>query len=478
MKRREFIHGSFLASLAAGLSSGIPHLALGQACPVADLPRNLVNVMLQGGADLRFLFVPSPLHLNSNYVDAFWAARRGLYESEYNSYQEMFDNEYLLTTDPGGDFQFGIYKRCSWLHSEFEAGRVAVISNAHCSLNRKHDQSILNADAGEPSLKHLVFDRNGWGGRLAEAMDGQPNVVELGQSVSVFSKGSNSADRLEKVIHAENMRDMALSGVDTGVPAYHRRNVLARALHAWYNARGIEVPQEKPADWPYHAFFKHREVLQTFGISVQERINLCGELPNELQALLLNNEEFTQQCKNLFDACQMPDVLNMRVMSMNYGGWDTHDNEYLEIGNNLEDLFGADGGFATTLPQIETIPYLNRPAREQLVFYFASDFGRQLVANGSRGTDHGRGTYSLLMGNAVHGGVYGEMFPEMEIYPDTDDQIPLKTPGADIRGQTSTERILACACDWVQPGTSTTVFPGASASGIETPGLLDNLLDT
>lgn len=477
MRRREFIHHSLLASAAAGLGGGLPSFVLGAACPVSDLPRTLVNVMLQGGADLRFLFMPAPSHPDTDYVNMLWSARRGLYDNAYNSYQEMFDNEYLLTQDQGGGFEFGIFNGCGWLQSEFNAGHVAVIANAYCSRNRQHDQSILNADAGIPSLEQLSFDRNGWGGRLSEYMDGQPNVVELGQSVSVFSKGSTPGARLNKVIHAEDMRDMALRGIDPQSPASSQHNVLARALHAWYNARGIEVQQEKPPEWPFHTFFSHREVLQNFGLQVKQRIDECGDLPLQLQSLALNNEGFAQQCKNLYDACQMPDVLNMRVMSMSYGGWDTHDNQYLELSNNLDDLFGANGGLATALPQISSIPYLEQPAVDNLVFYFASDFGRQLVANGTAGTDHGRGTYSLLMGNAVQGGVYGEMFPAQEANPDANNLVPLQTPGADIEGKTSTERILARASDWAQEGTSAFVFPDATTSDIEVPGLLDGLLD-
>jgi len=476
MRRREFIQQSMLASIAAGLTSSLPLHALAESCPVTDLPRSLVNVMMKGGADFRFLFMPSPSHPDSSYLNSIWSARRALYDGAYNSYQEMFDSEYLPTVDQGSGFEFGIFKRADWLQSEFEAGRVAVVANAYCSLNRQHDQSILNANAGEPALSQLNFDRNGWGGRLVEELDDQPNVVELGQSISVFSKGSIPGARFSNVIHAEDMRDMALTGVDPESPPGNRRNVLARALHSWYDVRAVEVKQEKALDWPYHTYFEHREALQAFGLTVQQRMEACGDLPVELQELAINDEEFALQCRNLYDACQLPDVLNMRVMSMSYGGWDTHKNEYVAIGGNLDDLFGAAGGLATTLPLIGDLPYADRPARDNLVFYFASDFGRQLRANGANGTDHGRGTYSLLMGNSVRGGVYGEMFPAQEVNPDNEGLIPMQTPGADIEGKTSTERILARACDWTQTGASSIVFPGASTAGIETPGLLDDLL--
>ena len=67
-------------------------------------------------------------------------------------------------------------------------------------------------------------------------------------------------------------------------------------------------------------------------------------------------------------------------VAINYGGWDTHDNESAEIGANLGDVFGSGGGLDTALTAIESLPAAAQPPSDQLVFYFASDFGRQLVA--------------------------------------------------------------------------------------------------
>lgn len=476
MNRREFIYHAAVTSAAAGMAGGLPLSVLGSGGTRTDLPRSLVNVMLHGGADFRYMLMPAPSHPGGAYVEAIWSARRSLYGADYGSYAEMFDHEYLLASDPFTGLEFGIHERCGWLHGEFAAGRVAIVANAYCSRNRRHDQSILNADAGEPDLAQLNFDRDGWGGRLVEAIGGTANVVELGQSVSVFGKGSTPGARLERVVHAQDTRNMELAGVDGEISPGSRRNVLARALHAWYKARGPEVALEHGPEWPFHTFFQHHASLQEFGLAVRQRMEQCGPLPAQLQELALNREEFAQQCKNLYDACQMPDVLGSRVLSMNYGGWDTHDNEAVEMGGNLEDLFGASGGLAVTVPLIGSLPYLEQPAHEQLLFYFASDFGRQLRSNGAAGTDHGRGTYALLMGYAVRGGIYGELFPEREINPDGGGRVPMDTPGADIEGLTSTEHILAGACGWVSPGASKTVFPGAASAGIEKPGLLDSLV--
>ena len=486
MKRRDLLHNGLLGLLAASAGPGLflPRRARAQAeapiraCAPTDLPRTVVNVMLQGGADFRFLFMPAPSHPDPLLLDRLWAARRGLYDAAYPDYETMFEAEYLPVTDPRDGPAFGIARSAAWLHGEFAAGNVAVVANAVCSRNRRHDQSILNADAGVPDLEVLNFDRDGWGGRLVEAIGADANAVELGSSVSVFSKGSEAGARLRQVVHAEDLRDMALAGVDPDTSPGSRRNVLARALNAWYEGRSEALLAERPADWVYRPFLEHRAALEAFGQAVNERLEACGPLPEPLQGLTLANADFAQQCRNLFDACLAPEVLRQRVMSMSYGGWDSHDNQYAEISANVADLFGAEGGFATVLPLIRDLPGATAAPADRLLFTFASDFGRQLRANGTAGTDHGSGTYTLLVGAPVRGGVYGELFPAREARPDEDGLVPLETEGADIRGLTSTERIGAAVCDWCDEGAGERVFPGASGAPVEAPGLLDGLLPT
>jgi uncharacterized protein (DUF1501 family) len=456
--------------MAAGAGLTLP-LHASAACKVVDMPRTLVNLMLYGGMDSKFVFMPAPSHFSSNYLDKIWAARSGLYGGIYPSYTTMFDNEYLLTNHNG--FEFGIFKRCGWLKSEFDAGRVAVIANSFCSTNRRHDQSQLNANAGDPIFDALHYDRDGWGGRLIEQLPGSVNTVELAREISVFGNGTSAGERLQQVIHAQDTRAITLPSYDGG-NITSRRNILSRALKSYYQARGDEVAAQ--TDSPYSLFFQHDAALREFGDAIESRLNDCGPLPASLANLGLYSGHFGQQCRNLYDVCLVPDILNVRTLSMRYNGWDTHNNQISRIGNNLEDLFGSSGGLATAMAEISTLPYLSQPAREKLVLYFSSDFGRQLRANGDAGTDHGRGAYSILWGTDVSGGLYGEMFPEREANLDANDEVPLETSGADVLGQTSTEKILAEVCEWMEPGSSSIVFPGAGSAKIEVPGLVDGLL--
>lgn len=474
INRRSFLRHSIYASLAgtAALGIGLPARALAD-CTTVDMPRTLVNLMFYGGIDSRFIFMPAPSHPSAAYLDQIWQARKALYSTSYATYQEMFTAEYDPVSDPDDPgFEFGIHNRCGWLRSEFEAGRVAIVANSFCSRNRRHDQSQLNANLGLPEYSDLIYNQSGWGGRLTEQLTGA-KTVELSHEISVFGNSSVAGERLKNVIHAKDTRDIALPNVNPNFSTTDRRNMLTRALKSYYEARGAELKQNTSS--PFNIFFQHNAAFREFGDAVKDRLDACGDLPLELSGLSLNSGHFAQQCRNLYDVCLAPDVLGVRTVSMRYDGWDTHNNQHSRISNNLEDVFGSGGGLATAIQQIGQIPTLSDPANRRLTLCVTSDFGRQLRANGDRGTDHGRGLYSIVAGYDVRGGVYGDMFPEREAVEDGGGVTPFQKSGADILGLTSTERILAEACEWLQAGSSAGVFPNAASSEIESPGMLDNL---
>ena len=84
MNRRELIRS--LVTLTAGgvvaPLAGMPSVFAAPAeCPRIELERTVVNVMLQGGADLRFLFMPKPGVLSAEHETLFWKARRNIYSA-------------------------------------------------------------------------------------------------------------------------------------------------------------------------------------------------------------------------------------------------------------------------------------------------------------------------------------------------------------------------------------------------------------
>ncbi len=436
MHRRHFLH--LLAGLPlAGSMASFPARA-------AAAQRVLVNIMCVGGADFRFLLAPDPA--DGEYAAKFWEARRDLYNingANYASYEQMFADLYLPTASPHGG-SFGILRHAAWLQAEFNAGRVAIICNVAGSGNRRHDHSQLIINSGDVAASQYNLDRDGWGGRLVETL-GQGNVVAVTDNVSIFCKGSDPARRNARVIQVRDSRNFALShGKD---PIGQR---MARALKNYYASKEIEAAA-RPADWPYHRFLQHEAQLRRFGDDLR-LLTDSHPIPANLSSLQLHNPLFHRQCGNLYDSYTAAELLQMRVVSVDYNGWDTHRLQRPALENNFADLFGSAGGLATLAASLPAATLAST------VFVFTSDFGRQLRANGNAGTDHGSGNYMLLLGPAVQGGIYGAMFPRREITA-SDGHTPYDAHGTDILGLTSFERVLARTCDWLQPGSGVRVFP-------------------
>lgn len=483
MKRRDFLKSSLYGAAAMSAGSGLLMPNIGLAAHSAPVPRTLVNMMLAGGVDLRFAIAPTPSH-DPQYVNEFWNARKAIYRRDslgntitFPDYATMFADQYQEITDTATGFKFGVHKSCDWLAQQFIAGKVAIVANVFGSLNRDHDHSVLIVNTGDPTVRAIDKDRDGWGGRLVEAAGGASNVVELNNNVSIFTNGSDSSNRLARVIHGKDMRNMALLDVDPALAVTHNRNVTRRALFAYYAARASEIETGKPVDWVYRKFFQHYNSIQAFGGAIRDRLASHG-IPPELAVgtLDLVNNSFEQQCRNLYDCCQTPDILGLKVISMFYGGFDSHADEQASLTSKFQDIFGTGGGLDLVSNNLATdVPGAN----ENLVYLFTSDFGRQLAANGTWGTDHGSGSYTLLMGDDVAGGLYGEIFPQVEALPDPGDaqgRSPFAIAGRDITGLTSFERIYAAACDWAAPGTGSVAFPNAATSDIESGVNLSDLL--
>jgi uncharacterized protein (DUF1501 family) len=472
MNRRKFLKRSMQSALVAGgaatLGLAVPRQASAQTASAYG--RTLVNVMLLGGADLRFLLVPEP---GTAYADKFWEARKSLYQdtpanaARYPDYVSVWNNLYLPTKK--GVTTFGIHNNAGWLKTQFDRGNVAIVANTQGSDNRRHDHARLIVNTGDLNANQYVYDREGWGGRLIAAAGptGTANAVSVTKDISIFCNGIDATNRNSRTIHAKDTRDFGLSPGD-GDPLSNN-TAMARALRAYYSQKQIEAGS-MPADWPYRKFLQHEQSARTFGDAFNARLSAVSPVqPTSLQGLYtagsgntLNDTGFGRQCANVYDSFLGADLFQMRLLSMEYKGWDTHRNERSKFAANIDDLFGSGKGLDILTQELETLPEV----ADSVAYTFNTDFGRQLRANGDYGTDHGHGNYSICIGRPVEGGVYGELFPTSEIVGGV-GSTRFDQQGADIEGRTSIERILAEACDWVEPGAGPLVFPNAGLSALE-----------
>jgi uncharacterized protein (DUF1501 family) len=86
-----------------------------------------------------------------------------------------------------------------------------------------------------------------------------------------------------------------------------------------------------------------------------------------------------------------------RVAVFETTGWDTHANQGADNGALALRLKALDAGLSTLHDAMG-------PAWKHTVVLVATEFGRTVATNGTRGTDHGTGAAAFLLGGAVKGG--------------------------------------------------------------------------
>jgi hypothetical protein len=180
------------------------------------------------------------------------------------------------------------------------------------------------------------------------------------------------------------------------------RDQMARTIESYYAA----LAQTRPESSPYRRFVDHDVTLREFGSRLE------------------------------------------------YGGWDSHQDQSAFIEPKLNDVFGLNRGWHTLWDNLPS------DVKSNVIIVVSGEFGRQLVANGGNGTDHGRGNAMLVIGEPVRGDIYGDIFPEQEL-------ARLGDRGADINGLTQLDRLFGRVCDAVSPGSAPRVFPNINNTMLE-----------
>lgn len=553
--RRRFLQSAVCSGLLYGAGALPNQIRSARAAPASITNRVLINLYLNGGPDFRHLIVPAyesnPDSFGNKYWKHRWRSHR--ISSDSNTWQARWDNDYYPITVGGenwnaslvdsnglnGGVRFGIWREAGWLIDMFRSGHVALIFNAVGGTNRAHDLSTLMLEQGNVLSSLNDQDRSGWGGRVARSAGG--NAISLTSTPRAFCFGPfgdapnydpNKIDNID-LLSIDESRDFngnpGLGLYDFNIEedqTYNNRYRLARSAKSYYAAL-----RQEQVNQVYEKFMEHERKIREFGELIQSRLetvpipyliralNRGTNDPNgipinpepnptandfgQARRVLRNNYSFARQILNLYDCLVSNDLLETRVLSMSYGGWDSHgnqrvvptvlegdpDNPYQGRGieSGLRDIFGGQFGSNPSDPSAlhcgfsalwASLP--NVSDRNNLVLTVAGEFGRQIRDNGDAGTDHGKGNLMLVISEALQGGVYGEMFQQAEIDKYDDDS--LRTPDIDPRSELDT--FFSQVADWVAPGSATSVFPrlastyGGEAPLIEVPGMFNNLFST
>jgi len=457
MRRRQFLQTAGGIALSSTLPYHLIRTAHAGSSPAeftsVEQPI-VVNICLDGGPDFRHIIAPPYSSDENSFGFQYWENRafsHAIAQSPIayeNRWQEDFE-------DRG---EFGLLNNCGWLRDMWDGGNVAMVNNAVGSRARDHSLGLLVLEHGDLTSGPHDVSKPGWGGRLAAAIGGEATILSLTRQPRRFCYGPHPTNPLDhrndRLVAVRDSRDVQLFTPDEDMSLQDDAAVMARSLGSYYAAKRDVMPAESP----FARFVEHERKYRGFGDAMTARLETIP-VPPEIEALYegdatLNSRYLGRQIRNLYDCLACHDIIKFRVASMEYGGFDSHDNQKRFLERRMNDLFGTDRAFDTLF---KCLP----PAvADNLIVVFSGEFGRQLRANGDNGTDHGRGNTILVVGNPVNGGQYGELFPQDEV-----ERVSRRSP--DITGKTSIEHAFGAVCDLAEAETGNTVFPNRPEAILE-----------
>lgn len=107
--------------------------------------------------------------------------------------------------------------------------------------------------------------------------------------------------------------------------------------------------------------------------------------------------------------------LGLRCVAVDVDGWDTHEGM-----GAAEDPASYFRRRVADLSDSLAAFYRDLGGMNEVTLFTISEFGRTIDENGNGGTDHGRGSCMLVMGNRIRGGVHGSFVPAVVEGPEGD----------------------------------------------------------
>jgi uncharacterized protein (DUF1501 family) len=346
LTRRDFLQGCSSA-ITALAGARLTNLSFARQDSPAD---TLVVIFLRGGWDAL------------NVVPPIDGDDRGFYESAR-------PNIKITDLIPLNE-QFGLHPALAPLQDLYQQRKMAVIHAVGLNYDtRSHFDAMEYIELGTPGLKNTT---SGWITRHLQGADAGTILPALSTA------GAPSS--LLNFTPTVNLTDPA-------------------DFSQWDN--GLAVSQQKALRQMYSG----GTLLHQAGLRTLDALSIVGPLVKEeyqpSNGAAYNDDELSLQLKTVARMIKLN--AGLRVATVDYGGWDTH--EYETDGNGGY-IAGLLGNFASGLANF----YLDLDSgyTDHLSVVVISEFGRRLVQNEAYGTDHGHGSVMLALGGGVNGGkVYG-----------------------------------------------------------------------
>jgi uncharacterized protein (DUF1501 family) len=373
MTRRYFLQSTGALALYCGLSPldilGQAGLNAGDIRPVSR-GKTLVVVFLRGGLDGLNFIVP--------FKDPGYAAlRKSIKLGEPGTENGVLDL----------DGFFGLNPRASTLQSLFQSGGAVALQAVGYDRNtRSHFEE---QDVWETGVIGNTINSDGWLNRhLATSIGHGPvRAVSVGDNLPRILRGQASA--------------YALHGIaDLSLPSLSRNDgVLMKAAleHAY-----CTLPREHESS--------ARDLLAQTGRTTLEGIEQIRKVADQpyTPAAPYPKGELARRLQET--ARLIKADLGVEVVEIDYGGWDTHQNQGSlagNYGNLVQGLAEAISAFHQDMGD----------RMKDVLLLTISDFGRTAAENGTGGTDHGWANAMLAVGGNLTQGLNGKNRPVLTDWP-------------------------------------------------------------
>ena len=349
ISRRRFLKGS-LAAAGAGL---LPNLMFSGSAEAAGSANNVVIVVhLDGGCDGINTVIP--------FTDPAYAAARPTLAIPAASVLPISGT-------------LGLHPALTGLKTLFDQGKVAIVNGAgYPNFNRSHfaaEDIYWTADpASAPST--------GW----------------LGRSLDVINSGTVMTG-----IYIGSATPLSMVGDTVSVPAIPSASsyTFQSGGNAADDTAVFSAAAQVLAQPPSGVAMV--DGVLTADRALSDSIGQVQAAATYQTAVSYANDNFSRSMK--FAAQLIHANIGVRIISTDFGSFDTHSGQAARLTTLLGNLSAGIGSF-----QQDALAggFANRVA---VVFW--SEFGRRVAENASAGTDHGTALPIIVVGEGVKGGVIG-----------------------------------------------------------------------
>lgn len=404
MTRRTFLKGSTYGLGLAGLNGSLAWSA--RRSKGQGQQKTLVYLFFRGGMDCLNLMMPiSGIH-RVNYED-----------KRPNIQIPISGNNAALPLNN----EFGIHPACSHLYNMYQDGNLAMVHACGMpsgSGSRSHFDSQEMFEMGTTGSTPVL---SGW---LARHLETSTTLSDT----AIFPTLT------------PGVTPMSLTGSNLSVAVDDPNN-----FHPNSGRYGNE-------------FIDHLRDLYDGNDALDQTVRTAVQTVEQLETSNLDIPSFYPSNNRLADdlgliAQVIKGNYGLEVATVDFGGWDTHQNQ----GNNgggyfydqMEDVSSAIEAFFTDLN--------NSGLMDDVVLITQTDFGRRAAENGNQGTDHGTGQVMMAIGGSVQGGQVLGHFPGMST--------PELFQGADLNVTMDYRAVLSDALvNFMENPFYQVVFPGYSGT--------------